>query len=349
MFIIHAQKHNVTEIDIFGDIGEDYFAQMMGEDENTIKSMKEQLDEINGDILVNISSLGGNAFEGMGIHDLLKSYNKGTVTTKIIGATASAGTFIALAGNPVQISENALFLIHNSHTLVQGNATEMRETADMLDKFDSLQNNLYCKKTKMKPYAITELMKEEKWITAAEAKLMGFVDEVLVPIAIAAKYDNTKIKAAGLPELPEYFLDKKMENNETLTTKILAAIGFKSDEILKADNIRLQDEILALQNKAPEAVDTTPFTTEITSLKEVVEAKVVAYETLTTDLNEIKAELEAVKLELAKASAGTVVIAASEDPDPSGTPSAPVAVNPFPLSESGKALFEQAKFYKENK
>ena len=40
MITIHAQKHNITEIDIFGDIGEDFFAQLCGEEENSIKSIK---------------------------------------------------------------------------------------------------------------------------------------------------------------------------------------------------------------------------------------------------------------------------------------------------------------------
>lgn len=314
MITIHAQKYNVTEIDIFGDIGESMWS-MEGED-NTIKSIKDQLDEVNGDLLVNISSLGGDAFEGMGIHDLLKTYDRGTVTTRMIGATASAGTFIALAGNPVQISENALFLIHNSHTFVEGNAADMRETADMLDKFDSLQNNLYTKKTKMNPVAVTELMKEEKWITAAEAKLMGFVDEVIIPMAIAAKYDNTKIKAAGLPELPTSFIKNiqpKMENTEgTLKASILALVGFKNDEVIKAENTALKAEVAELKNKAPEAVDTSIFTTEIENLKGQIEAK--------ADYDTIKAALETAKIELAKALATETPIPNAPDPNSTGEP-----------------------------
>lgn len=320
-----------TEIDIIGAIGEDWFGEG-----NTLETVRNQFAEINNDITVNISSLGGDLIEALAIYDMFKATNN-RVTTNIIGCTASAGTIIALGGDTIKISENSLFLGHKASTMVGGNADDLRAAANDLDKFDSRLIAIYKKKTGKTKAEIENWLKEDKWISATEAKDFGLVDEIYKSKKVL---NSTEIaELSKIKELPQNFI--QMENNESsLKSSILALVGFKNDEVLKAENIALKEKITALEAEQPTPVDTTVFTTEIENLKSEIQAK--------SDYDTIKAELETVKADLEKAKAGTVIIA-SADPSPDGNePPAPVA-NPFPLSEGTKQLFEQAKFYTENK
>lgn len=304
-----------TEIDIIGAIGEDWFGEG-----NTLETVRNQFAEITNDITVNISSLGGDLIEALAIHDMFKS-SPNRVTTNIIGATASAGTVIAMGGDTIKISENSLFLGHKASLMAWGNADDLRNAADDLDKFDSRLIAIYKKKTGKTKSEIENWLKEDKWITATEAKDFGLVDEVYK----AKKVLNSKeiAELSKIHELPQNFI--KMENNESsLKSSIQALLGFKNDDVLKAENIALKDKITALEAAQPQAVDTSVFTNEIESLKSQIEAK--------ADYDTIKAELESAKTELAKFKAPSANAPSGQDPDPSNEPK--------PLNEGQKILAE---------
>lgn len=307
-----------TEIDIIGAIGEDWFGEG-----NTLETVRNQFAEINNDITVNISSLGGDLIEALAIYDMFKATNN-RVTTNIIGATASAGTVIAMGGDTIKISENSLFLGHKASLFAGGNADDLRAAANDLDKFDSRLIAIYKKKTGKTKAEIENWLKEDKWITASEAKEFGLVDEIVK----SRKVLNSKEVAelSKIKELPQNFI--QMENNESLLkSSIQNLLGFKNDEVLKAENSALKEEIEALKANQPEVVDTTVFTTEIENLKSEIQAK--------ADYDTIKAKLEATEAELAKAKAGTLVVAASADPVPNAEPKV--------LNEGQKILAEMLK------
>jgi ATP-dependent Clp protease, protease subunit len=292
-----------TEIDIIGAIGEDWFGEG-----NTLETVRNQFAEINNDITVNISSLGGDLIEALAIYDMFKATNN-RVTTNIIGATASAGTVIAMGGDTIKISENSLFLGHKASLYAGGNADDLRAAANDLDKFDSRLIAIYKKKTGKTKAEIENWLKEDKWITASEAKEFGLVDEVYKSKKVLNSKEVEEL--SKIHELPQNFI--QMENNESsLKSSILALVGFKNDEVLKAENIALKEKITALEAEQPKPVDTTVFTTEIENLKSEIQAK--------ADYDTIKAELETVKADLEKAKAGVLVIAASADPIPTNEP-----------------------------
>ena len=184
---------DTLEIDIFGDIGESWFSEG-----NTMQSVRGQIEGSKAkSIVVNISSLGGSVWDGLAIHDIL-AMHPANVETRIIGATASMGTIVALAGNTVKMSDNALFLVHNASTIAMGNKYDLEEAVKALKTVDERLKNIYKKKTSkegsLKTLAqIEDLMKQERWIDAKEAKTFGFVNEVFEPKKIAAHYsDNVK-------------------------------------------------------------------------------------------------------------------------------------------------------------
>ena len=297
-----------TEIDIIGAIGEDWFGEG-----NTLETVKEQILASHDELTVNISSLGGDLIEALAIHDIFKAHT-GRVTTNIIGATASAGTVIALGGDTIKISENSLFLGHKASLMAYGNADDLRAAADDLEKFDSRLIAIYKKKTGKTKAEIENWLAEDKWITAEEAKSFGLVDEIYKSKKVLNSKELTEL--SKIKELPKNYI--QMDNNEnSLKTSILALVGFKNDEVIKAENVALKAEVETLKNAKP--VDTTELTAEIENLKGQITAK-ADYDTIKAELEAKTADLEKVTAELEKAKAGGFKIEANGDPDPSSEP-----------------------------
>jgi ATP-dependent protease ClpP protease subunit len=182
------------EIDVFGTIGDSWFDEGI-----TMDSIRARLTEA-GDkpVILNIASLGGVVDHALVIHDLI-AMHKAPTTARIMGATASAATVVAMGADRVEMSENALFLVHNARMVAAGTADDLRKDADTLDTFDERIVNVYVNATGASRRRIRELMKEDKWISPAEAKEWGFVDTVFTPAKAAAiALPVEEINASGL-------------------------------------------------------------------------------------------------------------------------------------------------------
>lgn len=188
---IRAAKDS-TEVDIFGQIGESFF-----DEGNTLESVRAEIEGIKTPLIFNVASLGGDVFEGLAIHDLIASHKQDT-TVNIIGATASAGAVIAVAGDTVNISENSLFLVHNSHTVAVGNAKDLEDVVDNLNKVDARMRSIFINATGMDETELIELLNEDRFMDAEEALDKGFVDAISKPMKIAASIDMDKVMASKL-------------------------------------------------------------------------------------------------------------------------------------------------------
>lgn len=174
---------DVTEIDIEGTIGEDWWA-WSEEDfkKNTKENIKDVLRGIStSEIIVNINSYGGDVNHGLSIHDLLVDH-EATVTTKINGMTASAATIISQAGDKRIISSNALFLPHRAWTCGCGNYNNFVTLSEDLKTIDEVIAKIYEKKGTQTYSDYLELMDinngDGKWHTADEVITYGFADSI---------------------------------------------------------------------------------------------------------------------------------------------------------------------------
>ena len=132
-----------------------------------------------GDVPVHlhINSPGGDVFEGTAMAAAVAAHTA-PVTAHIDGLAASAATRVALAAQEVRIADSALFMIHNSWTLALGDKTELRATADLLDKVDATITADYQRKTGAGADQVVAWMNAETWFTASEALAAGFVDAI---------------------------------------------------------------------------------------------------------------------------------------------------------------------------
>ena len=155
----------------------------------THQDFKAQLDEIgDSDVQLNISSFGGSVNDAKNIYNMLKSH-KGKIIANIYGDSASSATIIALAADEVVMANNAFWLIHNVWGMVVGNSGDLIKAAKEMDQEDKWISELYAQKTGASVEEIMSLMSKEDWITASEAKELGFVDRVVDSTEILNRKD----------------------------------------------------------------------------------------------------------------------------------------------------------------
>lgn len=150
-------------------------------------------------ITVRINSLGGSVFDGLAIYNLLRDH-VGGVTIKIDGVAASMASVVAMAGTRVVMSESALMMIHNPNSEVAGEASDLRNMAQVLDQVKNSLVAAYHTKTKMSPNKIAAMMDAETWMSATEALALGFIDAVEKSAVVVAKFDTSR-----MPTLPAKF------------------------------------------------------------------------------------------------------------------------------------------------
>tara|TARA_E500000305_G_scaffold111402_1_gene123261 strand:- start:12329 stop:13366 length:1038 start_codon:yes stop_codon:yes gene_type:complete len=201
---IEAKKGKSTDIFIYDEIGVHGI---------TAKSFLQDLKDLGGkDIILHINSTGGDVFEGQAIYTALKNYT-GKVTAKIEGLAASMATVIALAADTIEMTSNSLFMIHSPMSNVFGNKSQMRKQINALEKVESTMLKVYSKRTGLDEEKISYMLDSETWLSADEAKEMGFVDSVSGKVEIVAKYDITVFENKTAEEILTTF------GNELLKTE----------------------------------------------------------------------------------------------------------------------------------
>ncbi|MBY4796789.1 Clp protease ClpP [Collinsella sp. AGMB00827] len=145
------------------------------------------------DVVIHINSGGGDTMEAAAMAEAIRSYS-GRTTASIEGLAASAASYFALMADEVVMNPYALMMIHNPYTLCAGDASDMREAADLLDKVRGTISAQYVRKTGMDAAEIESMMDKETWMNAEEARELGFVDTLTdaEPIAACISADTLK-------------------------------------------------------------------------------------------------------------------------------------------------------------
>lgn len=200
-FSIYARGENSpVEIFIFDQIGKSWFSN----DGVSAKEFVTALAEYqNRDLTVRINSPGGNVFDGLAIYNALKMH-KGHVETRIEGLAASIAGVVALAGKQITMAESAMAMIHNPSMLAEGDADELRDKADMLDKIGNQLAGIYSARSGKTQDEALGAMNKTTWFTAQEAKDWGLVDEITAPLKAAAAFNLSAFKnvPVALSNLP---------------------------------------------------------------------------------------------------------------------------------------------------
>lgn len=235
-----------AEVFIFGDIGESWWDETV-----TAKQFVKDFSAIEADhITVRINSYGGSVTDGIAIYNAIKRH-PAQITVSIEAAAYSIASLISMAGDTVEMADNALLMIHAPWGYAVGNSAELRDMADTLDKYAQAMSSSYVAKSGMDQADILALLTDgqDHWYTAAEALEAGFVDSITtaLPIAASAAIHATALSrypsAAGRlpvshPAAPAASTPKETTMPNPATPQADAPQPATASEILAADKAR---------------------------------------------------------------------------------------------------------------
>ena len=213
-----------TEISIFDEIG------MYGVSAKQFISDLKSIPATDR-IVLKIHSPGGEVFDGNAIFNALQ--RRGNVEVQIEGLAASMATVISLAGMPVKMAANGFYMIHNPWGVAMGDAAELRDQAQLLDKIRSNMVGAYAAKSGQSAEQIQEWMDSETWFTAEEALSAGFVDEITDTLSLAAS-SNKFARMAKFKNAPANLTAQppRMQDTEIITYS--TEVAEQSAEIIDA-------------------------------------------------------------------------------------------------------------------
>ena len=228
MWKITNQNDSEAEILLYDDIA-NFDSEQWG-----YMSAKSLINKIKalGDIqniTVRINSNGGDVFQAQAMYNYLKSH-KANITVRVDGIAASAASLVAMAGNKIIMPENSMMMIHNPAGGCYGEADDMREVAEVLDKVRDMLANAYVAKTGQDREKIIRMMNDETWLTASESHELGFCDEIEEAVEIAAMagkngfilrngFGFARVDGNLSAKLPENALKINIQNKTVSTPK----------------------------------------------------------------------------------------------------------------------------------
>lgn len=193
-FEIRAKGNAEAEILIYGDIGASW-----NEESVTAAKFVRDLNALDAKTInVRLNSYGGAVSDALAIYNALARH-PATVNTHVDGVAVSAASLIAMAGKKVHMAENAVMMIHGPIAWAGGNASDMREMADILDKYAQAMAPSYAAKTGKPASEMLALLTdgEDHWYTATEAQAAGFADEITAAIPVEASFKLDRYR--GIP------------------------------------------------------------------------------------------------------------------------------------------------------
>lgn len=147
-------------------------------------------------VRVYINSPGGSVIEALAIFNGMRATGK-KIEAHVLGIAASAASYIAMAADKIVMPANTFMFLHNPEAPAHGNADELREVADTLDKMAVSLTATYAKRWKGEEKALALFLRDEPLLTAAECLEHGFCDEVIDEMPVTASFDIDALPPAA--------------------------------------------------------------------------------------------------------------------------------------------------------
>ena len=185
--IIEERQLNVAQMDVFSRLMMDRIiflgTQIDDYTANVIQAQLLYLDSADSgkDISIYINSPGGSVYAGYGIYDTMQFINS-NVSTICTGIAASMAAVLLVAGEKGKrfALKHSRVMIHQPLGGAQGQASDIEITAREIGK---IKKELYTIISNHSGQPFDKVEKDsdrDYWMTSAEAKDYGMVDEVLI-------------------------------------------------------------------------------------------------------------------------------------------------------------------------
>lgn len=196
--VAEGEAPKPAEVLIYGNIGDRW-----NEDGVVASELVRDLSALQADAInLRINSYGGSVPDGLAIYNALRRH-KATVNVFVDGVAISCASYIAMAGDTITMANNAQMMIHGPWTIAAGNATDMREQADILDRYAKAMASAYADKSGKSYEDALALLTDGKdhWFLAEEAVAEGFADQVgeeeSIAASLARSFDLTRFTPAA--------------------------------------------------------------------------------------------------------------------------------------------------------
>lgn len=169
--VVHNEDTKTSEITIYGVIGTSWW-----NDSFSATDIDEALKAAgNNDIIINLNSPGGDAFDGISIFNRLKRH-PGKVTIHVDGWACSAASIIAMAADELVMELGSMFMYHEASNIVWGTKTDMRKEAEVLEELEDGIIDIYMTKTNLSREEVRANLDTETWLSARKAVEQGFAN-----------------------------------------------------------------------------------------------------------------------------------------------------------------------------
>ncbi len=206
--IFNKDKREAT-IRMYGVIGREVNGNEMAHE---LSGLDTEADTIH----VLINSNGGDVSQGLSIVSAILSA-KAFIHAHINGIAASMAAVIAISADKVTMQDYAKLMIHDPFFVGKGsdkmNDRQRKCLSSVTDTLRTILSRRGCQKEK-----VAQLMSDETWFTAEDAKAAGLVDEV---VSTPRKQELGSLAA---PELLNLILDEDKKQFEKMN-EIAKALG----------------------------------------------------------------------------------------------------------------------------
>ena len=188
--IIEERQLNVAQMDVFSRLMMDRII-FLSTDVNDYTATVVQgqllyLDSVDPgkDISIYLTSPGGSVTAGLGLYDTMQ-FIKSDVSTICIGMAASMAAVLLVAGQKGKrfALPHSRVMIHQPLGGVQGQASDIEITAREILKYKSELYGIIASHSGQTIEKVERDGDRDFWMTAAEAKDYGMIDEILTPRA----------------------------------------------------------------------------------------------------------------------------------------------------------------------
>ena len=177
-YVIEKTSGGERSYDIYSRLLQDRIIILSNEVNDDIAILESQ--DPNKDISLYINSPGGSVSAGFAIYDTM-NYVKCDVSTICMGLAASMGAFLLAGGAKGKrlALPNAEIMIHQPSGGAKGQETEIRIVAEQILKTRSRLNEILAENTGKPLEVIQADTERDNYMTAAEAKEYGLIDEIV--------------------------------------------------------------------------------------------------------------------------------------------------------------------------
>jgi ATP-dependent protease ClpP protease subunit len=295
-FLNIKKTDNVADIEIFGDIGYNVWADTYEEYKaNTSEQKAEEikaLQNLGVDVInVTLESLGGDVSHALAIYSLLKN-SGATINTYYRGVNASASTIIGSAATSVKniyMDNTGLFLVHKVMSYVEGNENDMQDMINDLEKWQGAINQVYLN-LGVEKEVIAELMERNgghgEYLNFKEAKKYGFVGKEWETKKVANYSRDTFVEKELL--VPN-FINQKEEKMEETTPVVTEEKTLLQKIWNKISN---ESETPSVENEVDNEVTPEEQTAIVDEVMQILEPRIVALEEAMAELMPKEEEAE---------------------------------------------------------